>query len=101
MNPKSITHVASMPGRKRERERERESPRKGERLRSTKKARVRYHCSSGGGTIFDLLKALPQKNKRKQRKTFYGCPITEAEDEEGSLKEDRRTKHLPNCYHQG
>ena len=89
-----------MPGRERERERERirERDRKGERLRSAKKkARARYHCSIGGSTIFDLLEA-PKKQK-ETKKTFHGCPITEEEDEEGSLKEDERTKHLLDCCH--
>jgi len=66
-----------------------------------KRARAWYHCSTGGGTIFDLLKP-SKKNKKKQRKTFHGCQIIEEEeDEERSLKEDRRTKHLPRCCHDG
>ena len=79
MNPKNITHAASMPGEKRERESD--------------------NRGTGGGTIFDFLE--PQKNKMKQRKTFHGCSITEEEDEEGSLKEDKRTRHLLDCCHQG
>ena len=43
----------------------------------------------------------PLKEKTKQRKTFHSCQITEEEDEEGSLKDDKRTKHLHDCCHQG
>ena len=84
------------------RERERESPREIER---EKDEEAQKQKAQGLGTIVTLEKApfstswKPQKNKRKQRKTFHGYPITEEEDEEGSLKEDRRTKHLLDCCH--
>ena len=67
LNPKNITHAASMPGIERERQSER--AREGERLRSIKKkAKAQYHCSTGEDTIFNLLEA-PHK-KKKQRKPF-------------------------------
>ena len=68
MNPKNITHAASMP--RRERERERESVREREKGRKIKKhkkkAKALYHCSTGEGIIFDQLEAPKRKKKTKK-----------------------------------
>ena len=90
---------ACQEGKKRERERIQER----ERGRKIKKHKNK---EQGLGTIvareeapfFTSLKPL---KKKEQRKTFHGYRISEEkEDEEGSLTEDSRTKHLLDCCHQ-
>ena len=98
MNPKNNT--CCQPARKERGEREREGGRKIKKHKN-KEQGLGIIVTREEAKFFTFLK--PQgKKKRKQRKTFHGYRITEEkEDEEGSLTEDRRTKHLLDCCHQG